>query len=144
VLHFKTGIWGRLRWFEHYQSATRARREHLVAHPRLFIDALHEHREQRALDRLRAGPEGECAADLRGIEALILRLRKRLPTLSAEALPEALALGFAHLHNTLCVFQDELKRYCEHDLRGDLPHSTHPPGPRPQRARDQPSAQALA
>src|ERR1700674_4082382 len=131
-------------WFEHYQSATRTKRERLVAHPHLFIDALRAHNEQRALDRLRSGPEGECAADLRGIEALIVRLRKRLPTLGAEALPEALAQGFAHLQNTLEAFQNELKRYCEHDPRGDLQRSTHPPGPRPQRARDQPSAQALA
>lgn len=131
-------------WFEHYQRATRAKREHLVARPRLFIDALHAHREQRALERLRAGPEGECAADLRGIEALIARLRQRLPTLGTEALPEALLQGFAHLQRTLEAFQNELKRYCEYDPRGDLQRSTHPPGPRPQRARDQPSAQALA
>jgi len=131
-------------WFAHYQSATRAKREHLVAHPRLFIDALHEHGEQRALERLRMGPEGECVADLRSIEALIARLRKRLPTLAAEALPEALARGFAHLQNTLQAFQNELKRYCEHDPRGNPQHSAHPASPRPQGARDQPVAQALA
>lgn len=131
-------------WFEHYQSATRAKREHLVAHPRLFLEALREHREQRALERLRSGPEGECAADLRGIEALIARLRKRLPTLAAEALPEALALGFAHLQSTLDAFQNELKRYCEHDSRSDAQRGTHLASARPELARDQPAAQALA
>ena len=131
-------------WFAHYQSAARAKREHLVAHPRLFIEALQAQGEQRALERLRAGPEGECAADLRGIEALIARLRKRLPTLAAETLPEALARGFAHLHQTLQALQNELKRYCEDDPRGDPQHRAHPASPRPQPAPDQPAAQALA
>src|SRR5208337_3288540 len=64
-------------WFEHYQKAFRSAREHMVSHPRLFLDALRETGEQRAGLRLRAGPEGECAADLRSIEAVLARLRKR-------------------------------------------------------------------
>ena len=58
-------------WFEHYQKASRGTREHMVSHPRLFLDALRETGEQRAGDRLRDGPEGECAADLRCIEAVL-------------------------------------------------------------------------
>jgi len=131
-------------WFEHYQRAARTKREHLVAHPRLFIDALQAQGEQRALERLRAGPEGQCAADLRVIEALIARLRRHLPVLAAEALPETLARGFTHLHNTLEALQTDLKRYCEHDPRANPQHRAHAPSPRPQPARDQPAAQAVA
>ena len=53
----------------------------MVSRPRLFIDALHQTGEQRAGERLRDGPEGECAADLRSIEAILARLRKRVAVL---------------------------------------------------------------
>jgi hypothetical protein len=36
----------------------------MVGHPRLFLGALQANGEQRADERLRDGPEGECAADL--------------------------------------------------------------------------------
>jgi hypothetical protein len=35
-------------WFEHYQKASRASRDRMVSHPRLFLDALRENVEQRA------------------------------------------------------------------------------------------------
>jgi transposase len=62
-------------------------RERLIAHPRLFLQALSASGEGRAAQRLRAGLEGECAADVRSIEVLIVRLRKRLATLSRDSLP---------------------------------------------------------
>ena len=65
-------------WFEHYQKASRGSRERMVSHPRLFLDALRENGEQRDGLRLRNGPEGECAADLRCLEAMLARLRKRV------------------------------------------------------------------
>ena len=68
-------------WFEHYQKAFRSAREHMVDRPRLLIDALRANGEQRAGERLRDGPEGECAADLRCIEAILARLRKRVAAL---------------------------------------------------------------
>jgi hypothetical protein len=60
----------------------------MVSRPHLFIDALRQTGEQRAGERLRDGPEGECAADLRGIEAILVRLRKRVAVL--RPLPQTL------------------------------------------------------
>jgi ParB family transcriptional regulator, chromosome partitioning protein len=131
-------------WFEHYQGANRTLRERLITHPRLFLEAVHSRDEQGALERLRAGPEGECLTDLRGIEAIIARLRKRLPTLYADALPEALASAFARLCITLQALQNELTRYGEHDPTRDTQRGTHPASARPDLARDQSPAQAVA
>src|SRR5208283_1790205 len=58
------------RWFEHYQGASRTTRERLVSHPQLFVQALNDSAEQRASERLREGPEGECEADLRCLDGL--------------------------------------------------------------------------
>ena len=96
-------------WFEHYQRANHLTRERLITHPRLFLEALHANDERRALERLRAGPEGACGADVHSIEALIVRLRKRLPALCAEALPETLASALAHLRTTLEALAHELR-----------------------------------
>jgi hypothetical protein len=78
------------RWFEHYQGASRATRERLVSHPQLFLQD--DSAEQRASDRLREGPEGECEADLRCLDGIIARLRKRLSTL--RPLPEVWSTRF--------------------------------------------------
>jgi ParB family chromosome partitioning protein len=130
-------------WFKHYQGANRTLRERLITHPRLFLEAVHSRDEQGALERLRAGPEGECLTDLRGIEAIIARLRKRLPTLYADALPEALASAFARLRITLQALQNELTRYGEHDPTRDTQRGTHPASARPDLARDQSATQAV-
>jgi ParB/RepB/Spo0J family partition protein len=131
-------------WFRHYQGAARATRERLVSHPRLFLEALHAAEESRADRRLRAGPEGECLAEVRGIEAAIARLRKRLAPLCAEALPEALAIALPRLRAALEALLYEIKGYCEHDPCRDPQRGPHPPGPGPEPARDHPPAQALA
>jgi ParB family transcriptional regulator, chromosome partitioning protein len=131
------------RWFEHYQRANRTQRERLVGHPHLFCEVVQQSEAQRALERLRAGPEGECLIDLRSIEGLIARLRKRLPALCAEALPEALVSALARLQRTLEALQNELKRYYDHDPRPDPPLGAHAAHPRQQPARDQPATQAL-
>jgi len=131
-------------WFQHYQNANRATRERLVTHPRLFLDALYAHDEQRALARLRAGPEDECVADLRRLQALIAQLRKRLPALCAEALPAALVSALAHLQRSLEALQNDLRSYCEHDPRRDSQRDPHPASAGSDLARDQPPAQALA
>lgn len=96
-------------WFEHYQRANHATRERLISHPRLFLEALHAKDAQRAVEHLRAGPEGACVADARSIEVLIVRLRKRLSTLAAEALPAALSSALAHLRTTLEALAHELQ-----------------------------------
>ncbi len=106
-------------WFAQYQHAGRTMRERLIAHPQVFLKAVAQKREARDLERLRAGPEGECAADMRALQAISLRLRKRLPSLEEESLPGALTSALTHLRSTLEVLLNELKRYSEHDRRAD-------------------------
>ena len=131
-------------WFQHYQDAPSAARAHMVEHPRLFIEALQVRDEQRADARLREGPEGQCAAEVRQLLALIKRLRQRLPTLSAQALSEPLMRGLARLHSAIDALQSELARYQDHDPQPDPRGSPYPANPRPEPARNQPSAEALA
>jgi ParB family chromosome partitioning protein len=102
-----------LDWFEHYQKASRRTREHMVSHPRLFLDALRETSEQRAGLRLCAGPEGECAADLRCIEAVLARLRKRVAAL--RPLPRMLIEAVPRLRATIEALINELQREGAHD-----------------------------
>jgi ParB family transcriptional regulator, chromosome partitioning protein len=100
-------------WFEHYQKAFHSARDHMVSRPRLFIDALRETGEQRAGERLRDGPEGECAADLRGIEAILARLRKRVATL--RPLPRTLIEAAPRLRTTVEALISEIQREGRHD-----------------------------
>ncbi|MGD2084271.1 MAG: hypothetical protein PVF91_15020, partial [Chromatiales bacterium] len=52
------------RLYSHYRQAAQGQRERLVANPRLFLDALERHEQQRAEARLAAGPEGAWCQDL--------------------------------------------------------------------------------
>lgn len=131
-------------WFQHYQGTPSAARAHMVEHPRLFIEALQVRDEQRADKRLREGPEGQCAADVRQLLALIKRLRQRLPTLSAQALSEPLMTGLARLHSAIDALQSDLARYQDHDSQPDPRCRANPANPRPELARDQPTAHPLA
>jgi ParB family transcriptional regulator, chromosome partitioning protein len=100
-------------WFEHYQKAFRSARDHMVSRPRLFIDVLRETGEQRAGERLRDGPEGECAADLRSIEAILARLRKRVAAL--RPLPRTLIDAVPRLRATVEALISEIQREGAHD-----------------------------
>jgi ParB family transcriptional regulator, chromosome partitioning protein len=100
-------------WFEHYQKASRRARERMVSHPRLFLDALRANGEQRAGERLRDGPEGECAADLRSIEAILARLRKRVATL--RPLPQTLIEAVPRVRATVEALISEIQREGAHD-----------------------------
>jgi len=130
--------------FEHYRRAGHLARERLIANPRLFLQALSATGEARAAQRLRAGLEGECAADVRSIEVLSVRLRKRLATLSRDSLPQALVNALAHLRTTLEAFLAQLESDCQHDPRGDRDGGARAQSPGPLAARDQPHTQALA
>ena len=120
-------------WFQHYQTSPRIARENMVEQPRLFIEALHTHDEQRADARLREGPEGQCTAEIGQLIALIKRLRQRLPTLSSEPLLSALT----RLRHAIDTLQSDLARYC-HDPKPDSRCGPNPASPRPELARDQP------
>jgi hypothetical protein len=100
-------------WFEHYQKASRGSRERMVSHPRLFLDALRANDEQRAGLRLREGPEGECAADLRCIEAILARLRKRVAVL--RPLPLTLIAAVPRLRAAIDALINEIPRDGAHD-----------------------------
>lgn len=130
-------------WFSHYQSAQRPLRERLVSHPRLFVDTLSARDEQRSIDQLRAGPEGEALADLRYLAALLARVRKRLAGFS-DPVPEVLVAACLRVSTVLTAVQSELPRFIRHDAHRDPQHRANPASPRPEPARDQPAAPALA
>jgi hypothetical protein len=96
-------------WFEHYQKASRGSRERMVSHPGLLLDALQANGEQRADQRLRDGPEGECAADLRCIEAILARLRKRVAAL--RPLPLPLVAAMPHLRAAIDALINQIQRH---------------------------------
>jgi ParB-like chromosome segregation protein Spo0J len=131
-------------WFQHYQHTPSAARAHMVEHPRLFIEALQVREEQRADTRLREGPEGQCATDVRQLLALIKRLRQCLSTLSPEALSESLMAGLARLTTAIDALQSDLARYPNHDPQPDPRCRPNPANPRSEPARNQSGAEAFA
>jgi ParB-like chromosome segregation protein Spo0J len=120
-------------WFQHYQTSPRAAREHMVEHPRLFIEALHTRDEAQADARLREGPEGQCTAEIGQLIAIIKRLRQRLPTLN----PEPLLSALTRLRHAIDALQSDLARYC-HDPNPDSRCGPNPASPGLELARDQP------
>lgn len=132
------------RWFEHYQGSVHRIRERLVANPRLFIDVLHAKDEQRADERVRQGPEGQCALDLRQVLELIARVRRCLQQLGPEALAETLLPALTRVRNAAHALQSELGSYLDHDPHRDPQQCANAPGAGPQTARDHSPAQALA
>ena len=131
-------------WFQHYLSTPRAARERMVSHPRLFIQSLRAQEEQRADTRLREGPEGQCANDVRQLLTLIKRLHQHLPALRQAGLPESLRGALTHLRTALDDLSSDLIRRTDHDPQPDPRCSPHPANPRPESARNQPCAEALA
>lgn len=129
-------------WFEHYQQAPRAARERMVSHPRLFIDTLRATEARRAGERLRDGPEGECLADLRCLEAVIARLRKRLATLRPVPLP--LIAAAPRLRTAIDALTTALEREDTHDTDRDPHCGAQLAGAGAQPARDQPPAGPVA
>jgi len=129
-------------WFEHYQSAGHTMRQRLVDHPRLFVEAQQERAEQERGALLREGPEGECEADLRRLNVIIARLRKRLPGL--RPLSDTVVSAVPGLKASLDAICNDIERYAQHDSDRDPHQRTNPAGARPQPARDQPTAAAVA
>jgi ParB family transcriptional regulator, chromosome partitioning protein len=129
-------------WFDHYQKASRAVRERMVAHPRLFVQALNESAEQDAIERLRIGPEGECEVDLSRINGLLHRVRKRLAILCP--LSAELITALSRTQTNFEGLQDDIKRYSQHDSDRDQKRRTITEGAGPEPARDQPAAQTVA
>ena len=116
----------------------------MVAQPRLFIQSLRAQEEQRANTRLAQGPEGQFAADVRQLLALIKRLRQRLPTLRREMLSESLPGALTHLRTAVDALQSELTRSEDHDPQLDPRCGPNPASPRQEPARNQPCAATLS
>ncbi|HEU0202899.1 MAG TPA: hypothetical protein VFR86_21020 [Burkholderiaceae bacterium] len=76
-------------WFEHQKTA-RLTREHLVDHPRLWVQARAARDAELAGARLRTGPEGEFARDCRHLMVSVERLRAQLRSLGALAAAESM------------------------------------------------------
>jgi ParB-like chromosome segregation protein Spo0J len=129
-------------WFEHYQQTPWGAREHMVSRPRLFIDTLQANTARQAGARLRAGPEGECIGDLRCLEAVIARLRKRVATL--RPLPAPLIAAAPRLRAAIDALTGELEREDTHDPDRDARRGVRPANAGAQPARDQPPAGDVA
>jgi hypothetical protein len=129
-------------WFEHYQQTQRSSREHMVDRPRLFIDTLIANTAWHAGARLRAGPEGECIGDLRCLEAVIARLRKRVATL--RPLPAPLIAAAPRLRAAIDALTRELEREDTHDPDRDPRRGARSANAGAQPARDQPPAGDVA
>jgi transcriptional regulator with XRE-family HTH domain len=129
-------------WFERYQQAPRSARERMVSQPRLFIDTLRANEARRAGERLRDGPEGECLGDLRCLEAVIARLRKRLATL--RPVPPPLIAAAPRLRAAIDALTTALEREDTHDPDRDPHRGALLAGAGTQSARDQPPAGPVA
>ena len=130
-------------WFDHYQGAQQAMRERLIAHPRLLLESLALRDQQRAGERLSAGPEGVALTDLRRLEALLREARQRLAALSAP-IPESLTAACGRVGHAWRALQDELTRLVADDSKRDPQRGAHAAGAGIEPARDQPHAQAVA
>lgn len=128
-------------WFEHYQKAVRAVRERMVDQPGLFLDALRESGQLRDARRLRDGPEGECLADLRIIEAVIARLRRRLRSL--RPVPSFVRDAVPRLAAAMAALTQQIERCCD-DPERDPPNRAHLGGAGQEWTRDRPAAGPVA
>jgi ParB family transcriptional regulator, chromosome partitioning protein len=105
-------------WFEHYQSASHAVRERMVDHPRLLLRALEERQVERGSATLRDGPDGAVASEIRQIEALIARLRRRLPSL--QPVPAVLITAMPRVKAALAALDNTITWSITHDTSRDL------------------------
>lgn len=130
-------------WFAHYQRASRPVRERMVGQPGLFLKALRARQQEREVDELRCGPEGQVVSDLRHLDALIGRLRERLAALPGQELPREVLEVLRRLRARLVSWCQDLGRY-DHDQTGDPECGTHAvPAKTTQPARDHARPEAL-
>jgi len=130
-------------WFTHYQRAQRAVRERMVERPRLFLQALNAQQIEHGDEQLRTGPEGQCLQDLRHLNALIGRIRERLAALNTQEFSPSLCEALERLRARLHRWCMELERV-EHDRPRDRDGGASTGRAEEKRARDRPSAEALA
>jgi len=98
-------------WYSHYQRSTRAVRERMAAEPALFLQSLQAREQERAIDELSAGPEGQCVKDLRHLDAVVGRVRERLLMLSKQELSGELVEILQRVRASLVRWCQEIGRY---------------------------------
>ena len=132
-------------WYRHYQRSNRPTRERLVENPALFVHTLRAREEAASLESLRDGPEGQCLSDLRCLEAVFKRVRKRLASVCPPAsMPEDLYRACVRVQRAFARFDDDLQRYRVDDPTPHPRGGTHAGGEAHPVARDQSSTEALA
>lgn len=102
-------------WFAHYHRATRATRERMVQHPRLFLQALTAGEQQRDLEQLRAGPEGQCLADLQRLRGFINRVHERVRVLGAQRLTPELIEVLRAVSTQIESLLTQLRKVADHE-----------------------------
>jgi ParB-like chromosome segregation protein Spo0J len=129
-------------WYAHYQQATRAVRDRMVKQPGLFLKALQAREQERDLEELRAGPEGQCLKDLHAVDAIVARVRNRLSTLSGQDISQELLEVLRRLRARLVSWCEDLGRY-DHDQTSNPRCGTNAHSAELQPAGDHKDAQAL-
>jgi len=129
-------------WFQHYERALVGVREEMVRRPRLFIQAQDEIRQERATQRLRQGPEGQCATDVRILESVLGRLVQR--TADLRPVPKGVIRAAPRLQAALNKLTSIINREDGHDPDRYPRRGADPDGAGPWRARDQPSSEVVA
>src|SRR5271166_3904014 len=129
-------------WFQHYERALVGVREEMVRRPRLFIQAQDEIRQERATQRLRQGPEGQCATDVRILESVLGRLVQR--TADLRPVPKGVIGAAPRLQAALNKLTSIINREDGHDPDRYPRRGADPDGAGPWRARDQPSSEVVA
>ena len=130
------------RWFGEYRKANKAARERMVDQPQLLMGTLRDQEQRREGAKLRNGPEGECAADIKIIEAATARLCKRLATQGAAL--AFLGMAIARLRGAIGALVAEMERRCDEDAERDPKGGEDPGGARQGAARDRKGAGAVA
>lgn len=129
-------------WFQHYERALVGVREEMVRRPRLFIQAQDEIRQERATQRLRQGPEGQCATDVRILESVLGRLVQR--TADLRPVPKGVIRAAPRLQAALNKLTSIINGEDGHDPDRYPRRGADPDGAGPWRARDQPSSEVVA
>jgi hypothetical protein len=104
----------------------------MADHPRLLLRALEDRQVERGSAALRDGPEGTVAGEIRQIEALIARLRHRLPTL--RPIPEVLITAMPRVKAALAALDNTITWSITHDNSRDLFERARAEGAGPQPA----------
>jgi hypothetical protein len=133
-------------WFDQYQGASRTVRERMVETPQLLLDALTAKADEKSAERLREGPEGEVLADIRILDAVSARLKRRLFALASSPadLPPAVIAAVGALQPALAALQCHLRKVCPDEIARDSSSRADPASARSGATRDQPALEAAA